>query len=77
MQPYLGLKGGKLHAAIWAESCVLVSIFGFNQAAAGGVLTQKSFNDQFPQMDVIDTEGAQKSYNATIQGKTTTMSLRG
>lgn len=68
MAPYWGLRGSKLHAAVWAEACVAVAIFGYNQAAAGGVLTTVSFNKQFPKMDVIDTTGAQKHYNSTIQG---------
>ncbi|KPI40722.1 Sugar transporter STL1 [Cyphellophora attinorum] len=65
---HLGLRGGALHAAIWAESCVLVAIFGYNQAGAGSVLPTRSFNEQFPQMDVLNTTGAQKSHNSTIQG---------
>ena len=68
MTRFWGFKGRALHAAIWAESCALVTIFGYNQAAAGGVLTQENFNRQFPQIDVVDTVGAQKSYNSTIQG---------
>jgi hypothetical protein len=68
MPRFWGLKGRSLHAAIWAEACVLVAIFGYNQAAAGGVLTTESFNRQFPSMDVIDATGAKKRYNSTIQG---------
>jgi hypothetical protein len=68
MAPFWGLKGPALHAAIWAESCVLVSIFGYNQAAAGGVLTNESFNRQFPDMDVVDATGSRKKHNSTIQG---------
>ncbi len=68
MPRFMGLRGSKLHAAIWAEACVCVSIFGYNQAAAGGVLTTESFNKQFPRMDTIDTTGAKKRNNATIQG---------
>jgi hypothetical protein len=68
MKRFWGLRGPKLHAAIWAESCVAVAIFGYNQAAAGGVLTDPSFISQFPRMDVVNTTGAQKHYNSTIQG---------
>ena len=74
MARFWGLKGRGLHGAVWAEACVLVAIFGYNQAAAGGVLTQENFNRQFPSMDVIDTEGAQKKYNSTIQGWSTSFS---
>ena len=68
MKRYWGLRHGALQAAIWAEACAAVMIFGYNQAAAGGVLTSESFNKQFPKMDVIDTTGSQKQYNSTIQG---------
>ncbi|KAK5172248.1 uncharacterized protein LTR77_003886 [Saxophila tyrrhenica] len=68
MQPYFGLRGSKLNAAIWALACFCIMIFGYNQAVAGGVLTSESFQKQFPQMDTVDTEGAEKKHNATIQG---------
>lgn len=44
-------------------------IFGYNQAVAGGVLTTVSFQRQFPEMDTIDTTGAEQHHNATIQGR--------
>ncbi|KAF2098694.1 general substrate transporter [Rhizodiscina lignyota] len=68
MAPYFGLRGSKLHTAIWAEAFFSVMIFGYNQAAAGGVLTTASFARQFPKMDVLDTTGAQQKHNSTIQG---------
>lgn len=69
MAPFLGLKGRWLHAAVWMEACFGVVIFGYNQAAAGGVLTTPSFNAQFPQIDTLNTTGEQKHYNSTIQGE--------
>ncbi|OAL36121.1 hypothetical protein AYO20_04535 [Fonsecaea nubica] len=68
MKRFWGLRGRGLNAAIWALAMFAVMIFGYNQAVAGGVLTTPSFNRQFPKMDVIDTTGAQKHYNSTIQG---------
>jgi hypothetical protein len=68
MRQYLGLKGRSLHAAIWAESCFLIIIFGYNQAAAGGVLTHKSFRKQFPTIDVIDAPKPRKEHQSTIEG---------
>src|ERR1700750_710850 len=68
MRPYLGLKGRSLHAAIWAEACFLIIIFGYNQAAAGGVLTHKSFRKQFPTIDVIDAPKSRKEHQSTIEG---------
>ena len=69
MQRYFGLTGRRLNAAIWAVSCVTGTIFGYNQAVAGGVLTTQSFQKQFQQINTVDTKGAQQHYNATIQGK--------
>lgn len=69
MAPFWGLRGPKLHLAIWAEACFGVMIFGYNQASAGGVLADASFNLQFPQMDTTSTSGAQRAYNAKIQGE--------
>ena len=68
MKRYWGLQGSGLNAAIWGLSCFCIMIFGYNQAVAGGVLTTVSFQRQFPEMDTIDTKGAQQHHNATIQG---------
>lgn len=71
MKRYLGLTGSKLNAAIWGVSCFAVMIFGYNQAAAGGVLTTLAFNEEFPKMDTLNTTGAQKHHNSLIQGSMT------
>ena len=54
MQRYWGLKGSGLNAAIWGLSCFCIMIFGYNQAVAGGVLTTKSFQAQFPEINTIE-----------------------
>ena len=54
--------------AIWAEAFFSVMIFGFNQSAAGGVLSFDTFNKQFPRIDTLNTEGSLKAENARIQG---------
>jgi hypothetical protein len=69
MARFWGLRGSKLAKIIWAQACLGVMIFGYNQASAGGVLPDASFNNQFPQMNTIDTVGAQKQHNSRIQGK--------
>lgn len=69
MQKYWGLRGRKLHAGIWAISCVCTITFGYNQAVAGGVLTTESFQRQFPSINTINVEGAEKARRATLQGK--------
>lgn len=63
------LRGSRLSLAIWTEACFGVMIFGYNQASAGGVLGDDVFNHQFPRMDTLHTEGAEKAEHAKIQGK--------
>lgn len=43
-QRFLGLRGSKLHLAIWIEACFGIMTFGYNQGAAGAVLTNVAFN---------------------------------
>ena len=66
--PYFGLRGDRLHRAIWAISCFAVMIFAFNQASAGNVVNLPTFYTQFPQMNTATTEGSEEAHNATIQG---------
>ncbi|KAJ5820614.1 hypothetical protein N7474_006205 [Penicillium riverlandense] len=73
MARFWGLRGSKLHLAIWAEACFGVMIFGYNQASAGGVLADVTFNKQFPRMDTLTTTGSLQSYNAKIQGTVVAM----
>ncbi|KAJ5675153.1 uncharacterized protein N7477_005087 [Penicillium maclennaniae] len=68
MPRFFGLRGSKLHLAIWMEACFAVVIFGYNQASAGGVLGDPTFNLQFPQLNTISTSGSLQKYNARIQG---------
>lgn len=68
-QKFMGLRGTRLHAAIWAVSCVAIMIFGYNQGSAGNVVTLPSFYERFPEMDTVTVEGAKKAHNATIQGR--------
>lgn len=69
MAPYFGLSGRKLHAAVWIEAWVAVSIFGYCSAGAGGVLNMPAFREQFPSIDVTDAPESQKHDKSTIQGK--------
>lgn len=68
MAPYFGLTGRKLHAAIWAEAWVAVSIFGYCSASAGGVLNMPAFQAQFPSIDVANAPESEKHQRSTIQG---------
>ena len=68
-QPFWGLRGSKLQAVIWAEACINVMIFGYNQVSAGSVLNDYTFENQFPTIDALNAEGNKKKNNATILGK--------
>lgn len=68
MAPYFGLTGRKLHAAIWIEAWVAVSIFGYCSASAGGVLNLPAFRAQFPSIDVTDAPASEAHQRSTIQG---------
>lgn len=65
----LNLRGTALQYA-----CILLVTFptflcyGYNQSVAGGLLTQNTFLEQFPQIDTKHTSGSEQSYNSNIQG---------
>lgn len=65
----MGLQGRKLELAqtflVVLPSFVL---FAYNQSGLGGLLSVESWVETFPQIDTINTTGAQKSHNSTIQG---------
>ncbi|KAJ7139454.1 putative MFS sugar transporter [Mycena epipterygia] len=69
MQPYFGLRGTSLNAAlIWAVIMPAYLLFGFNNAVAGGLLDLPAWIALFPKIDTVHTTGAQKSHNSQIQG---------
>jgi hypothetical protein len=68
MAPYFGLKGRRLHAAIWTEAWVAVTIFGYCSASAGGVLNMPAFLAQFSSINVKDASEDEKHDKSTIQG---------
>ncbi|KAI0593176.1 general substrate transporter [Biscogniauxia sp. FL1348] len=64
-----GLQGEALArlqmAFIVAPSFIL---FGYNQAGIGGLLTEKDWVRTFPQIDTVNSVGADKSKKSTLQG---------
>ncbi|KAJ7630378.1 putative MFS sugar transporter [Roridomyces roridus] len=69
MQKYFGLRGDALSGAmIWAVILPAYLLFGYNQSVAGGLLDLPSWVAQFPQIDTVNTTGAQKAHNTQIQG---------
>jgi hypothetical protein len=68
MQKYWGLRGSRI---ITAALVLIVgpayTCYGYNQAVAGDVLTLQSFVDALPEIDTVNTTGAQEKHNSTIQ----------
>ncbi|KAI1341721.1 general substrate transporter [Xylariaceae sp. FL0016] len=48
--------------------CPAFVLFGYNQAGLGGLLTEDDWVKTFPQIDTVNTEGAEESRNSTLQG---------
>ncbi|KAL1637051.1 hypothetical protein SLS58_009491 [Diplodia intermedia] len=67
-----GLFGCTGHALERLQLALIVApsfiLFGYNQAGLGGLLTEKDWVKTFPEIDTVNTEGAEKSHNSTIQG---------
>ncbi|KAJ5261356.1 hypothetical protein N7478_011951 [Penicillium angulare] len=64
------LRGKSLGRVIGLIGAVGFILQGYDQAVANGLLTLASFIAVFPQIDTLNTSGAQKSHNSTIQGTT-------
>lgn len=66
---HFGLTGNALSnlqlALIVGPSFVL---FGYNQAGIGGLLSEEDWVKTFPEIDVVNSEGAEKSRKSTLQG---------
>ncbi|PYI23193.1 general substrate transporter [Aspergillus violaceofuscus CBS 115571] len=57
--------------------CPAFILNGYNQANIGGYLTESSWVATFPELDTINTTGAIKSHNSTIQGLTVAVLILG
>lgn len=69
MPPYFGLRGTSLsRAIIFLVVCPAFVTYGYNLSVAGGLLTLQPFVKTFPELDTLNTEGAQQRHNSTIQG---------
>ncbi|KAL1310484.1 hypothetical protein AAFC00_000774 [Neodothiora populina] len=68
---FLGLRGSALSLAqILTVVAPAFILFGYNQSGLGGLLTEEDWVKTFPETDTVNTKGAQKSHNSTIQGLT-------
>lgn len=73
LKPYLGLRGNALlRAAVMLVVGPTFTCYGYNMSVAGGLLTLDAFNNQFPRMDTIHTEGELNHENSQIQGQSIT-----
>ncbi|KAH9896163.1 general substrate transporter [Xylariomycetidae sp. FL2044] len=65
----LGLQGETLsRLQIALIVCPSFILFGYNQAGIGGLLTEDDWVKTFPEIDTVNSEGAEKSHKSTIQG---------
>ena len=69
---YFGLRGTQLQIAVGCLAGLDFLLFGYDQGVTGGLLTLKSFRQQFPTIDQYDkTISSQlKSARSTYQGIT-------
>ncbi|CAI7590907.1 unnamed protein product [Penicillium glandicola] len=66
---FWNLRGGALSLAqILTVVCPAYTLFGYNQSGLGSLLSLSDWVKHFPQIDTVNTTGAQASHNATIQG---------
>jgi MFS family permease len=65
----MGLSGKTLQTAqLLLVVLPAFVLFGYNQSGVGGLLSLRDWNDHFPEINTIDTTGAEKSSNSTKQG---------
>lgn len=73
---YLGLRGrGLTYFMIATVVCPAYMLLGYNNAVLGGLLDLESFAETFPQIDTVNTKGAQQAENARIQGELMSFAL--
>lgn len=69
-------KQKKSNSSIWlvvATAALTYGLHGVSNSITNGIITDKTFIEQFPQTDDTNTSGALKSHNSTIQGVTVGM----
>ncbi|KAI0120955.1 general substrate transporter [Xylariales sp. AK1849] len=66
---HLALRGSALsRLQIALVVCPSFILFGYNQAGIGGLLTESDWVKTFPEIDTVNTTGAEKSRKSTLQG---------
>lgn len=64
------LRGKRLSFLVGLVGAFGFMLQGYDQNITNGLLTLNSFIKTFPQIDTVNTSGAQKSHNSNIQGVT-------
>ncbi|KAL1876057.1 hypothetical protein Plec18167_005318 [Paecilomyces lecythidis] len=62
------LRGRNLSLVVGLVGALGFMLQGYDQAVANGLLTLKAFVEEFPAIDTLNTSGARKAHNSTIQG---------
>lgn len=66
---FWNLRGEALSLAqILLVVCPAYTLFGYNQSGLGSLVSLSDWVKHFPAIDTVNTEGAEASHNATIQG---------
>ncbi len=65
----LAVQGKSLQRMIATLSAIAFLIQGYNQAMMNGFTTLPTFLAQIPEVDTVNTKGAQKAHNAKILGQ--------
>ena len=65
----LTLQGQSLQRLIATVSAVAFLVQGYNQSMMNGFTTLPTFLAAIPEVDTVNTKGAQKAHNATILGQ--------
>lgn len=66
---FFGLTGQSLTVLqLGLIVCPAFILFGYNQAGLGGLLTEEDWVKTFPEIDTVNSKGAEKSRKSTLQG---------
>ena len=70
MAPYFGLRGSSLKKLLFAGVIAPAFLnFGYNNSVGGGLLDLAAWIEVFPQLDTVNTTGAEKAQNSRVQGE--------
>ena len=62
------LQGRSVTIVLGIVGATAFALQGYDQSVMNGLLTLSDWVETFPQIDTINTTGAQEAHNSTIQG---------